>query len=119
MNAKKITMEPVSLRRQRIIKPRLCELELSEKAFIFRLKFKAEEPQEDEALPWIEVDNDFVFIYLRKKFAGIEKLWHQLDKRWKIVISINGIHPDLTLFFKRQTDCEVVFDQLIEYFVNQ
>ena len=113
----KITIEPVDLSKQKIIEPRLCEVELAEDRFIYRLKFKASEPdRDDEALPWIEVDNDFVFIYRRSAFAGIEKVWVQVEKRWKIVMSFDGIGSDLVLFFKRQKDCEVVFDQLVEYF---
>lgn len=115
----KITIEAVDLSKQKIIEPRLCELELAEDRFIYRLKFKASEPQEDEDLPWTDVDNDFLFIYKRSEFAGIEKLWHQGDKRWKIKLSFNGIYPDLMLYFKRQKECESVFYQLVEYFFNQ
>jgi hypothetical protein len=113
----KITIEPVDLSKQKIIEPRLCEVELAPDRFIYRLKFMASEPdRDDEALPWMEVDNDFHFIYKRSAFAGIEKFWIQLEKRWKIMLSFQGIGSDLVLFFKRQKDCEAVFDQLVEYF---
>lgn len=117
MPSQKIAIEAVDLEKQKIIEPRICEVELGEDRFIYRLKFRASEPDgEDEALPWIEVDNDFTFVYKREAFAGIEKLWHQEVKRWKIKLSFNGVYPDLMLYFKRQKECEVVFEQLMEYF---
>lgn len=113
----KITIEPVDLSRQTILQPRVCELELGDDRFEYRLKFRAKEPEgEDEGLPWIEVDSDFHFVFKKSQFAGLEKNWHQQEKRWKIRLYFNGISPDLLLFFKRQKDCETVFDQLVEYF---
>lgn len=46
-----IKLELVSMSRQKVIEQRLYELDLGEKAFTLQLKFKAEEPQEDDALP--------------------------------------------------------------------
>jgi hypothetical protein len=118
----KITIEAVDLSKQKIIEPRLCEVELGEDRFIYRLKFKASEQHRnddgsyDESLPWIEVDNDFNFVYKRSAFVGIEKFWVQFEKRWKIMISFDGVGSDLLLFFKKQKDCEAVFNQLVEYF---
>lgn len=120
MSNPKITIEAVDLSKQKIIEPRLCEVELAEDRFIYRLKFRASEPdRKDDALPWSEVDNDFVFIYKRSAFTGIEKFWVQVEKRWKIMLSLQGIGSDLLLFFKRQQDCEAAFDQLVEYFYEQ
>ncbi len=113
----KISIEHVDLSKQKIIEPRLCEVELAPERFIYRLKFKASEPQEDESLPWIDVDNDFIFIHKRSAFRGIEKYWVQIEKRWKIIISFQAIGAQV-LFFKHQKDCEVVFDQLVDYFFN-
>lgn len=112
----KITIEPVDLAKQKILEPRQSEFELAEDRFIYRLKFKASEPQEDEALPWIEVDNDFVFVYKRSAFAGMDKVWLQVGKRWKIVLYFDGVAADLNIYFKKQKDCEAVFEQLTEYF---
>lgn len=117
MPSQKITIEVIDLKYQRIVGGHPHELELEEKAFTLRMKFKAEEPQgEDEALPWKEVDNDVVLKFRREMFAGLEKMWIGADKRWRIVVYTSGVNYDMRLFFKRQKDCEAVFDQLEEYF---
>jgi hypothetical protein len=117
---KTIELQCFSLSRQRVLEHRLHVLELGPISFTRRLKFRAEEPQpDDDGLPWIEVDNDFTQAYPRKKFAGIEKHWNQHEKLWKILISFDGAPYDLILFFKRQTACEEVFEQLVPYFFNQ
>lgn len=113
----KITIEPITLTRQRILEGRLMEFEMSDTWFSYQFKFRAEEPkQDDEKLPWEEVDNDFHGVFPKHKFAGIEKHWLQESKRWKIIISVDGVAQDLAVYFKRQKDCETVFDQLVEYF---
>lgn len=116
----KIAIEPIDLNKQQILEAKLFEVELAPDRFIYRLKVKTLEPQkDDDALPWIEVDNDFHIVNKRAAFAGIEKWWHQVDKRWKIMLSFDGIGSDLMLYFKRQKDCEAVFDQLVEYFFGK
>jgi hypothetical protein len=114
----KITLELCSLSKQRVLEQREYEFDLCENHFSLRLRFKAEEPSQiDEEMPWIEVDNDFEMVYPRRKFAGIEKVWLQEDKRWKIVISIDGVGSDIKIYFKRQAECETVFKQLVDYFI--
>lgn len=120
MSNPKITIEPVDLSKQKIIESRLYELELGHDRFIYRLRFRASEAKgDDEMLEWVEVDNDFEVIYPKRRFAGIEKLWLQEDKRWKIVLCFDGVGFDLKLYFKKQVACQAVFDQLVEYFFNQ
>lgn len=119
MDNPKITIEAVDLSKQKIIEPRLYELELGQDRFIYRMKFRASEPRnDDEALEWKEVDNDFESVYLKRKFSGIDKMWLQEDKRWKILISFDGIGLDLRIYFKKQATCQTVFDQLVDYFFN-
>lgn len=116
---KTIELQCFSLSRQKVIEHRIHELTLGQIALTRRLRFRAEEPQpEDDGLPWVEVDNDFVQIYPRKRFAGIEKHWNQHEKLWKIIISFDGVAYDLLLFFKRHTACDEVFEQLVDYFLN-
>lgn len=116
----KIAVKVIDLKFQRIIGGQPHELELGVKAFTLRMKFKAEEPQvEDESLPWIEVDNDTILMCRREMFAGLEKLWIQASKRWMIVISTQGVAGDMRLYFRKQEDCGIVWDQLVEYFFNQ
>lgn len=115
-----ISIEPVTLTRQKIIEARMMEFEMADTWFAYRFKFLAEEPQkDDDSLPWVEVDNDFNGIFPRDRFSGIEKHWIGEAKRWKIIISMYGVALDLCIYFKRQPDCEAVFDQLVEYFFGK
>lgn len=117
MSNQKITIEPIDLKYQRIVIGQPHILELWEQVFTLRMKFKAEEPEgDDEALPWKEVDTDVVLMFRRDKFSGMEKMWIQDNKRWRIVIYTQGCDYNMRLFFKKQKDCEAVFDQLTEYF---
>jgi hypothetical protein len=112
----KITMEAVTLKKQRIISSDLNELELGEKAVTLRLIFTAEEPQEDESLPWIEVGSHAVVIWQRDRFSSIKMIRVQENRHWQIIASFMGTAEDMHLFFKRQKDCEAVFGQLTKYF---
>lgn len=118
IGTKKIPVEPVTLARQQLVNgPRMMELELADTWFAYRFKFKAEEPQKnDDKLPWVATDNDFHGIFKKDHIAGLEKHWLQECKRWKIIISIDGYGYDICIYFKRQAECEAVFDQLNEYF---
>lgn len=115
----KISIEPITLTRQRMVDKRMMELELADTWFAYRFKFRAEEPDEkDDQLPWEEVDNDFDSRFPKGRFAGLEKHWVQKGKRWKIIINIDGVAQEISVFFKKQKDCEAVFDQLVDYFFN-
>lgn len=115
----KVVIPPCDLAKQKIIESWQYEMELFEKYFVIRLRFKAEEPpEEDEELPWKEVDNDFEMVYPKHKFAGLEKMWLQDSKRWKLVISVDGVGNDSKIYFKRQVECEAVFQKLKTYFLH-
>lgn len=115
----KITVEPITLRKQRVISVEISELELGERDITMRLIFLAEEPQEDEALPWDEVLNHAVVTWQRDRFSSIKMIRVQRDKNWQIITSFMGTAEDMFLFFKKQKDCEVVFEQLIDYFFEK
>jgi hypothetical protein len=115
--SEKVIIQPCDLQKQKIIESWQYEIELFEKYFKIMMRFKANEPEnDDEAQAWREVMNDFEMAYPKHKFAGLEKVWLQEAKRWKIVISIDGIGSDLKIYFKRQTHCEEVYQKLFEYF---
>lgn len=116
----KITMEPVTLKKQRILSSDLHELELDETSLTLRLIFSAEEPQRgDESLPWIEVHSHAVVMWRKDWFSSMKMIRVQEDRNWQIIISFMGTAEDMYLFFKRQKDCEAVFDQLKEYFFGK
>jgi hypothetical protein len=116
MSNRKITMEAVTLQKQRVVSSELNELELGEKSLTLRLIFLAEEPQEDESLPWIEVVNHAVVMWQKDRFSSLKMVRHQESRTWRIITSFMGTAEDMHLFFKRQKDCETVFEQLREYF---
>jgi hypothetical protein len=113
----KILLINCDLSRQRMLETRAFELELHQQFLSLRMIFKAEEPDpEDDALPWIEVDNDFEVLVPKVQFAGLEKVWLQKDRRWKIAIHMNGLPAELKMFFKKGADCQPVYEKLKQYF---
>jgi hypothetical protein len=117
--SEKVIIQPCDLQKQKIIESWQYEIELFEKYFKIMMRFKANEPEnDDEAQAWREVMNDFEMAYPKHKFSRLEKVWLQEAKRWKIVISIDGIGSDLKIYFKRQAHCEEVYQKLFEYFFD-
>lgn len=114
----KITMESISLKKQRIISSELNELELGDDRLTLRIIFLAEEPQEDESLPWVEVGSHAVVTWRKDRFSSIKMIRVQENRHWQIVTSFMGAAEDMWLFFKKQKDCQAAYDQLIEYFFN-
>jgi hypothetical protein len=113
----KVVIQPCDLAKQKIIESWQYEIELFDTYFMIRMRFKASEPQgDDENMPWRDVDNDYEMVYPKYRFAGIEKVWLQEAKRWKLVISVDGIGSDLKIYFKKQAHCEEVFQKLFNYF---
>lgn len=115
----KIEIGMPNLSRQEIIEHRESWIELRPDHFVYCLRFRAKQPQgDDDNLPWEEVDNDFMFYGKRSQVTGVEKMWIQKERRWKIAISAKGVGGDIQIFFKKQVECEPIYHQLIDYFFN-
>lgn len=118
MSLEKIDIAILSLSRQKIIEPRGCSLEFNDDYLIYKLRFLAEEPQDDESLPWTEVDNDFEYHVFKKNIVAVDKQWIQKEKRWKIILCVMGMQYDICIFFKKQTECEAIHAKLINWLFN-
>lgn len=120
MELDKIIISIHSLNKQKIIEDKGCSLCFYDTYLIYRLKFRASEPTDanDLELPWHDVDNDFEILILRKQIAGLEKIWEQGCRRWKIIISVDGVGDDVKLYFKKQLECENMYKKLFNYITN-
>jgi hypothetical protein len=120
MDTLRIDIPVCDLNEQKIIDAKEYYLLLTDEYFRWVLKFKSSEPQmnedgvRDRQLPWHDVNNDFDFVCKRSSLVGVERLWYQEIKRWKIVLYISGV-KDLVLYFKNQASCEPVFTSLVNY----
>lgn len=111
-----IDLTPVNLSKQRIKSAGECFIELSPDYIRYRMQFVAEEPQnDDEAMAWEEKENDWDVFVQKKQVVSVEKWRCTNIERWKVIISVNGMAGDLTIYFRSQAKCEGLYKQLINY----
>lgn len=112
----RIDIKSINLKRQKVTEPFFLYIELNENYFLYRAKFYADEPkEEDEALGWHNVFNDFEFIARKSHIAAMEREWLNDSKVWMITLFIDGVGPDIKLYFKRESECVEVYNKITAY----
>lgn len=111
-----IYVDLCDLSKQKIVDGKPHEIQLFDTYFIYRMRFRANEPQEDESLPWKEELSSFETVCPRNGFAAIDRQWIEEEERWKITICIHGFGY-LKVYFVDRAKCKEVFEKLKSYFL--
>ena len=91
------------------------ELLIEESYIRYRAKFEADEAGDDPAMPWEKVFNDIDIIILKKSISGIEKVWIDDQKIFKVSMLCKGFATDLSIYFKRMSEANDVYEKLLKY----
>lgn len=111
----RLYLKPVKLKHQRPIGDQYGSLELHENYLKYNLDFEAEEPKDkdDLSLGWETVITKVELICLMKSISGIEKSWSVINRKWMVVIMVDGFIDDIKAFFNREDEAENYFGHLI------
>jgi hypothetical protein len=113
----KIDTKPVNLHQQKIKSAGECIIELSKDRLRHRMSFTADEPvdRNDESLGWEQKMNDFDVIVKKDSIVAVEKWKCTNIDRWKIIISVNGMASDVTIYFRTEAAAIPVFDKIVNW----
>lgn len=112
-----INQPPVKLLSQTPKEVKQSFIELGEKNIRYCVEMTADQwkDMDDESMGREEAPIYFDRYALKKNIAGIEKSWNIKAKKWVIYISIIGIAEDWRLYYNKQTDCDAMLQELLEY----
>lgn len=121
MNPKEIIpIQRMDLYDQKMHEGTELRLELYDCYFKYIGIFHAEEPKdkEDHSLGWETVYNNFEISVIKTSMVSIVKSWNDKYKYYCLYISVNGMGEDISLFFKKEKDVDIVKQKLITYFYD-
>lgn len=112
-----IKYEVQDLKNQKIKENLGGRIEFYTKHVRYKLKFVAQEPNDDEdlGLGLSTVERDYECIFWIKDITAIEKEWRQDVKLWLLQIQVSGVAGDPRFYFKKESDCENLRNKFMSY----
>lgn len=110
----KINIPNINLENQKVTDFTELSLEIRDNSVVYTARFYADEPRDesDKELGWQNVFNCFTTVASKQHIAGIEKSWLSQAKKWAVYIMVDGFTNDIKMYFKRESEAELVFNKL-------
>lgn len=112
-----IVHTPPSLRMQHITELLECFITIYDSGILYQSSFYADEyiDDTDKAMGRENVFVSKKTYVLKQNLVGIEKWWLKIDECWCIYLFCNGMHQDLSWYFKKEEEADELFIKLFNY----
>lgn len=113
----RIDIKPVTLEQQKIFDSTELFIELMPTYIRYKAKFIAEEPTdpEDQYCTWVTKERDFDWRIHKNAITSIDRTYTSNQNVWKIILTVSGSDTDVDIFFRKQSECERVYDIIFNY----
>ncbi len=116
----RIEIKQVDLEHQKNYDVKHSFIELYDDKFHFVIKFIAEERNpENPELGWVKGITAFDNFANKEHITGIEKWYVEKTKVWGIMLCVMGYSYDLKMYFKKESEAEIIFNKLVKWRWNR
>lgn len=119
-SVEKIPIAPLALTEQKPTEIKEGYIQLFPTYLFYKIEFYADEPiiRNDLESGWENVFNSFDIIALKKNIAGLEKSFTG-NKKWVVIVLVNGFGSDLKIYFKTQLLAQQLFEKIQKWLLAE
>lgn len=114
-------LKSMSLSKQKITEWVGGRIEFFEDHIHYFISFYADEwvDKNDEGMGWHNVFNKYDISARRVSIVGIQKDYLPKDKIWTVAIVMWGFSNDLSMYTKRESEAQELYDKIYNYIFKQ